>query len=221
MNKSKKPYPEDVKVDELDLKLRDNIDIFDFSNRSCVIGIDTILLISNKRGNFFYFHKRAKKGLAEAMNTFHVVPAGTFQPRHTGDGWHKYEFSMYKNIMRELGEELLGKEEFEEMTTGMKDVLEVEEIEYYHCLKESGKGNVYFLGMGLDCLTTKPEFLTAMAFRDLESVDFKDNYEGEHFSVILDDESIDNCINNDKTLPAGAVCLWLVKRNMNFFLNQL
>jgi len=221
--KSEKVHQENIDISKLHPKMRDQIDIFDFDNRSLVIGINTILIISTKKGNFFFMHKRSKKNLAEAMNTYHVVPAGTFQPRHKEDGLHDMEFDMYKNIMREFGEELLGQQEFQTLATDLEDVIDIDPVSFYHSLIESGKGHAYFLGMGLDCLTTKPEFFTALVFKDLDvkRVKFKDNFEGEHFPVSLTEERMNYYMEYEKTLPAGAACIWLVNENMDFFLDQL
>ncbi len=211
-------------LSELDpnmLKLRSQAEPFDFENRTAGVGINTILIFTEQNGRCsFYMHDRSKAKVAEAIGTWHVVPAGSFAPRHKG---HVYEdYSFYTNTMREFGEELLGREELEEQVQDYSSVFEVDVIKGYSRLVDRGLGKAYYLGMGLDCLTTKPEILTALVFdrKDVEvflgGCKLIDNYEGEHVEVDFDESELDKYIRDERTLPAGAGCLLLVKRKFEF-----
>ena len=208
--------------DKMKLKLRGQIDPFDFNNRCAGVGINTILiLVNNKRLSSFYIHQRSAVKIAEAINTIHVVPAGTFQPRHKA--YMSEDFSLYNNLMREFGEELLGQKEFEKMVQDRSNIFDIEILKKYSFLIEKNLGKVYYLGMGLDCLTTKPEILTALVF-DKEAVDillggcnFEDNFEGEYQEVEFSEEALSMYIQDERILPAGAACLWLVRKNFKFF----
>lgn len=210
---------------ETSLALRSQIDPFDFNNRSAVVGINTVLILINQNRSSFYVHRRSNVKLAEAINTIHVVPAGTFQPRHIG--LRKEDFSFYCNIMREFGEELLGHDEFIRMVQDDSNIFDVNVLKQYDLLVKRSLGRAYYLGMGLDCLTAKPEILTALVF-DKEAVDvflrgckFKDNFEGEHAAAEFSEEALGMYIKDNKMLPAGAACLYLVKKNFEFFKNCL
>jgi hypothetical protein len=104
--KSNDVFSADSIKNKLRLSLRDQINPFDFNNRSAGLGINTILILLNdKRLSSFYVHKRNAVKLVEAINTIHVVPAGKFQPRHKG--YINEDFRLYNNLMREFGKELL------------------------------------------------------------------------------------------------------------------
>ena len=117
---------ENFDFNKLKFPLREKVDIFDLSNRSTAVGINTLLILLNKdssEGNhYYYFHQRSKK-LAEAMDTFHVVPSGTFQPDSFEDNFHERDFNLFRNIMREFAEELLGKDWLEGIIRTDKDFI--------------------------------------------------------------------------------------------------
>src|SRR4051794_4311697 len=68
---------------------RHSVSLFDFAGRNVGIGINTLMVLcSRTRGCRFPMHIRgipahaghAVIGLGEAAGSYHVVPAGTFQP---------------------------------------------------------------------------------------------------------------------------------------------
>ena len=83
------------------------------------------------------------------------------------------------------------------------------------------------IGIGLDCLTAKPEVLTALVLNQreiaklAEGAKFQDNFEGKHFTVEFTEEKLDEFIEDERTLPAGAACLLLVKGNIELFRSML
>lgn len=218
-----------IDLSKIDFPLRNNIDVFDFSNRSSIAGINTLLIkLDKKEGDIFYFHDRNKKKLAEAMNTYHVVPAGTFQPATSMNNNHKLDFNFKRNILRELAEELLGKKELAEIIRSREDFAKDYKISKYESLmKDNSKTKTFFLGVGLDPLTTKPEILTCMVVDGAEmrklsryiDIKFTDNDEGEHQEVSFEIDDLNRYIDNKKTLPAGKACLMLAKKHYNFLKN--
>lgn len=228
LEKHKKNLPlKNLNFSNMRFPLRDDINIFDFTNRSTVAGINTLLIVLNKNkigDHYYYFHKRQSKELAEAMNTFHVVPAGTFQPDGFNDNFHGRDFDLFRNILRELAEELLGKDELSNIIKDEKNFMEEYPICEYVSLFKDSNAKVFFLGLGLDPLTTKPEILTCIAIdgskvgREI-NLNFKDNYEGEHFMVPFTKEGIRKYLQHENTLPAGAACLAIVEKQYESFVN--
>ncbi|MFC1864966.1 hypothetical protein ACFLYG_03985 [Chloroflexota bacterium] len=222
--KANAKFTADSLKDRARLRLRSQIYPLDFANRSAAVGINTILIVlDNKHASKFYLHERGTE-LAEAMNTISVVPAGTFEPRHTHDAYHTQDFDLYVNLMREFGEELLGKEEFTASTAKLSDIFETGVLKKINIFVKKGLIKVYFLGIGLDCLTTKPEILTALVL-ERETVDsflwneFKDCFEGQHFEVEFSKEQLKRFLEDERIAPAGAACLWLTEKNFEFFRN--
>lgn len=207
--------------DRTKLRLRSRIDPFDFTNRSTATGINTILIVlDSEHSSKFYLHERSTK-LAEAMNMVSVVPAGTFQPRHKYDAYHSQDFDLYTNLVREFAEELLGEKEFRNLSTELTDIFQMETLKKINFFVKKGLIKVYYLGIGLDCLTTKPEILTALVL-EREIVDtflwreFMDCFEGKCFQVEFSSEQVRRFVEHDKIAPAGAACLLLVEKNFEF-----
>ena len=208
--------------DKVKLTLRGQIEPFDFTNRSAAVGINTALIVlDNKKPSRFYLHERGEK-LVESTNTISVVPAGTFQPRHRDDTYHSQDFNLYTNLMREFAEELLGEEEFRESRARLTDIFEIDILKKMDFFVKRGLIKVYYLGMGLDCLTTKPEILTALVlereiFDTFIQREFVDCFEGKYFEIEFSPDQLRKFTRDKRIVPAGAACLWLIEKNFDFF----
>lgn len=142
------------------LPLRDQLmDVFDFTNRFAGIGIIVLTILQNvldeeageKRG-FFLLHKRSAENVAEGGNSYHAVPAGSYQPATVEfpEVVDLLDRNLNTTVVREFGEELLGKEEF---------------FDLFSSELVAGYGKVptaTFLGVGLDPLNTKTEIMGCM-----------------------------------------------------------
>jgi hypothetical protein len=189
------------------------IDPFDFTNRYCAPGINTLLLFSDNNKPKMYLHSRSEK-VAEGINTKHVVPAGTFQPIHHDDSYHERDFNFYVNIMREFGEEFYGDKDLVLPVNEKEDILKRKSIRKYHYLITQNRAKVFYLGIGLDCLTLKPEILTAIIFKlkDFDElfggVNLKPNNEGIPYAVDLTRDNLKSYSKDITMLPAGAGCMY-------------
>jgi hypothetical protein len=199
--------------------VRRAIDPCEFQNRCVGIGVNTILLLRSQSGTDFVVHNRIGS-TAEAVNTHHVVPAGTFQPRSSVSSADDPDFSLYANILREFAEELLGETEAEESRTNPRALLDIPTVGQYKRFFDDGGGGAYYLGWAMDPLTTKAEVLTALvvdadAFlrRFGRKLSFTDNWEGEHKLVPFNLGTATEFVQGDRTLPAGAGCTALAWRN--------
>lgn len=205
-----------------DLPLRGNPSLaFDLEGRSAVPGINTLFVVLNyrprgaPRKHVFFYHDR-RESVGEAQNTFHVVPAGTFQPYSKDDVFHNRDFSLRRNVLRELAEELLGRSEVQGMNNKGEDFANDPLIRPFRKAIENGTAKLAFLGLGLDPITTKPEILTCLVvdwdklLQATQSIDFKENYEGEFRIGQFSKPKLMEFSNRTRMLPAGAACMRLV-----------
>lgn len=200
-------------------KIEQRIDPFEYTNRHLVPGINTLFILLNDQNpeneSIMYIHERTEY-VAEAVNTKHVVPAGTFQPIHTAIDQHMRDFSFYKNIMREFGEEMIGDEELEHPEGVVEEVLERKSIEGIDYFVRENVGKVFYGGVTYDCLTLKPEILTIFvlpknAFQKALGLQLERDgtYEGSPKAVSFNREMLIQFIRDKNMLSAGAGCMLL------------
>jgi hypothetical protein len=140
-------------------------DPFDLRARVASLGILTLTLRTSSSGTTFVMHRRSGQFVV-GDGLFHVVPAGEFTPSDIGLAAVKDDFSLWRNIMREYAEELLGISDAQGQG-GRR--IGYESDEPYALLaraRSDGKLTVFALGLGLDALTYKPELLTVCVFDD-------------------------------------------------------
>jgi len=220
-------------IKESQLRRRERIQLFDLKNRSAAVGINTLTIIGtgNREEDIFLIHKRAEETV-EAIGAEHVVPAGTFQPLNQNDAFHKVEFSLRRNVMREFGEELLNNEnKKEELNRDLGAIdpdapfSEDPELQRLKELFDMPAIRLFFLGIALDCVTTKPEILTVLLVNreNLKSIRGKpiSNWEGHHESVSFSKEQLREWMSHDVMLPAGAGCLALAHRHFDEITEEL
>ena len=213
-------------------------DIFDFTNRNVAIGINTITIFQNYKpgdaesnGSVFLLHNRSKGNVAEAMGTTSVVPAGTYQSvvlkaskreKDKVPDRFEYDKRLSNTVTREYCEEILGKTEYQDYDS---IVALNDDFKKAH----EGKYNLYFLGLGLDALSTKCEIMTCMVI-DLENVGidddihpakYKNNYEGEISVLDFNKKNLKYFINESKTMPVARDIFKIIHDNFEFFDNKV
>ena len=103
-------------VTPADLPFRSLIgDPFDFDRRAVLPAITTLTL--RRRGNgtaTFLLHWRDPAKVATAAGLYDVIPAGEFQPSSIAPYDQANDFSIWRNIVREYSEELLGAPEHDD-----------------------------------------------------------------------------------------------------------
>ena len=138
-------------------------DPFDLSNRATSLGILTLTVVRRGAGATFLMHRRSGSFVVgDAL--YHVVPAGEFAPSDISVAAVRNDFTLWRNIMREFAEELLGEEDAQ--GHGGKKI-DYEGTEPYKSLTAAllaGSLSVKTLGLVLDPLTLKPELLTVAVF---------------------------------------------------------
>ncbi len=173
----------------------ETLDPLDTSNRPVAIGISSLCIFENiqigdEKKSFLFVHHRSGN-LAEAMNTISLVPAGSLTWDHvkkqtadsestnekdnknqtansesTNEKHHK-NCAALSTVIREFEEEILGK----------SNVEYTEEYTIPEVFSKSQALTTYFLGMGLDPLTTKMEMIAKMVFHcDQDCTDLKEYF---------------------------------------------
>jgi len=142
------------------LKMRESLNrrggLLQMDNRFVGIGINLFTVLDNvigengEKGAYFLLHRRSQN-VAEGTGSFHVVPAGSFQPDELRINGHVEAGALHECIAREFQEELLGIEEFagDPAQTGK--------------LANAAFFKPTFLGVGLDPMNTKAEVLGYLA----------------------------------------------------------
>lgn len=156
-------------------------DPFDLERRAVMPAIETLTLRRSRETGeaTFLLHWRDPAKVATAAGIYGLIPAGEFQPS-TIAGWDKEnDFDLWRNMVREYSEELLGEPE-RDGSSG--EPLDYDNWPLYRDLqkaRDAGKVQPYCLGVGLDTLTLTATILTATVIDD----DVFDSLFGESVKV--------------------------------------
>lgn len=171
----------------------------------------------------FLLHWRDPSKVATAAGIYDVIPAGEFQPSSVALWDRRNDFSLWRNIVREYSEELLGMPEH--------DGTRSEPIDYdtwalYQALGEArqhGTVSAFVLGMGLDALTLAATILTVVVldddvFNHVFGTTVRFNEEGEIVAVgdgratdgvPFTAAAVDRMLSSEPMASPGAACLAL------------
>jgi transcriptional regulator with XRE-family HTH domain len=187
---------------------------FDLRQRSVLPAISTLTIRKSKTGSSFVLHRRDASSVAVAGGMLQVIPSGIFQPSSVLPAAVSADFSLWRNIMREYSEELLGDPEHD--GDGQPIRYDAEPFRHLDQAVAEGRLNIWCLGVALDALTLFGEILTVAVF-DAEAFDeiagdFVDiNDEGsvvaEH--VPFTAASIESLLRHNQMAPSGAGCIRL------------
>jgi hypothetical protein len=198
--------------------------IFDLSIRNAVPAQNAILILFNGvNGNHFLLHDRStSQYVAELQNTYHVVPAGTFEPDGYADSHHDRDFSLRRAILRELAEELLGKSDhLQGFVATDDDFLSEPAMQPFLKGEREGSLRLFFLGLGIDPVSVKPQISLCIAIdaRALGLTEYRsaftDNWEGKYFVVPWSKENLIEFSRDPKMASPGAACLALALRHFD------
>lgn len=191
---------------------------FDLENRVASLGILTLTVRQGTPHSSFLMHKRTKNVIL-GSELFHVVPAGEFAPSDVSLAAFRTDFDLWRNIVREYAEELLGHDDAQ---GGGGRRLDYETESPFRELREATsrrKLKLHTFGIGLDPLTWKPELLTIAVFdgATFDSI-FPWPIAGNKEGVVIEDIPFtEDCVQAYLADPAtrfGAkACLQLAWRN--------
>ncbi|MFS8200615.1 transcriptional regulator [Streptomyces sp. CWNU-52B] len=216
------------------LRARLKSDPLSLTNRAVLPSIGTLTIRNTPDGKstFFLLHRSAGK-VAIGEDLLHVIPGGMFQPASISPLSYRNDFSIWRNIMREYNEEMLGAPE----ATGENGI----EVDYDHppysdferALADGGL-RVWSFGMGLEPINLVPCLLTVAVFNSatfdqLFSSIVSENDEGKliassHGTGIkglpLEEEEVQHILNNSNVAPIAAALLHLALKYRNLLLEQ-
>lgn len=194
-------------------------DPFDFRNRVASLGIDTLTIRRDGDRAGFFLHQRDPKRVVNNATLLGVIPAGEFTPSDVSSEAVSRDLDLWKNIMREYAEEMLGVDDAQGQ--GGKWIDYASESPYWELemARATGELQVKVLGLGVDPLPWKPELLTVCVI-DAEVFDRifapvpPRNDEGiiiagDGKGLPFDAATIDRYCHEDKVSPNTEACLRL------------
>jgi len=148
------------------LPLRDLVgDPCDLSRRIAIPAITTLTL---RRGNpgeaSFLLHWRDPAKVTHAGGMYQVMPVGIFQPADDTTESERSDLSLWRCMVREFSEELLGTPENYSTLGSPPDYTRWTFYQSLTGARQAGKLNVACLGVGVDPLTFAVDILTAAVF---------------------------------------------------------
>jgi transcriptional regulator with XRE-family HTH domain len=199
-------------------------DPFNLKRRHVMPAIETLTLRRDRSTGeaTFLLHWRDPAKVATAAGIYGLIPAGEFQPSTVATHDRENDFSLWRSMVREYSEELLGEPE-RDGSSG--EPLEYESWPLYRKMEDariSSRVRPYCLGIGLDTLTLTATILTVVVFDDDVFDDlFGDtveiNAEGTLVStadatsvsdgVPFDESSVSRLLNEEPMASPGACIL--------------
>jgi transcriptional regulator with XRE-family HTH domain len=209
-------------------------DPFDPSRRAIIPAITTLTIRLRRypAEPSFLLHWRDPAKVATAGGVYDVIPAGEFQPSSVALWDRTNDFDLWRNIVREYSEEILGEPEYDGTRTQPIDYDDWALYRHLTKAKQEGKVGAFFLGVGLDALTLAATILTVVVIDDdvFEHV-FGDavryNDEGEIVSVgegapmegvPFTRSAVDRMLDVEPMASPGAACLALAWKHRDHLL---
>lgn len=163
----------------------------------------------------FWLHWRDPAKVGHAGGLFQVLPVGIFQPSGAAQWNESNDFSLWRNIVREFAEELLGVDEDHGSEAAPIDYDAWPFARNLRDGLEAGSVRAYCLGLGVDPLTLATDLLTAVVFEaslfdrlfgDLVT----DNDEGHVLAAQrFDSATLEHVVQHRPMQAAGAALLRL------------
>ncbi|MFF4651668.1 XRE family transcriptional regulator [Streptomyces sp. NPDC001380] len=202
----------------------------DLARRPALPGVSTLLLRHDRRAGTaeFVLHWRDPAKVAAGGGLYQVMPAGMFQPSHDAPWNEANDFDLWRCLVRELAEELLGAAEDHGTAAAPLD------YDAWPLYRELGAGrrrgdlSVHWLGLGADPLTFAVDLLTVAvveaAFFDrvfprLAAVNAEgrrvgaEDGTGRSVGLPFTAEAVGRLLDREPVQPAGAALLRLASRH--------
>jgi hypothetical protein len=183
-------------------------DPWEVTRRPTNVAISTLTIRADREPTFF-LHWRDPAKVGHAGGLYQVVPVGIFQPSTD----EQHDFSLWRNVVRELSEELLGESEDYGDTP-----IQYDDWPFAARLAaglKAGEVRAYCVGLGVDPLTFATDLLTVLSidapvFDELFGGLVETNEEGrvlepQPFTA----EVVDNFVHHQPMQAAGAALLQL------------
>jgi transcriptional regulator with XRE-family HTH domain len=209
-------------------------DPFDLKGRAVNPAITTLMLRRRQDGSAsFLLHWRDPAKVATAGGLYDVMPAGEFQPAGIGPWNHANDFDLWRNIVRELSEELLGTPEHDGSHTGP---IAYDEWPLYRTLNRArleDRVRAHCLGVGFDALTLAATIPTVLVidehvFDEVFGEIVQTNAEGITITALegkrsaagipFTEDNVKRFLEREPMASPGAACLALAWRHRSTLL---
>jgi transcriptional regulator with XRE-family HTH domain len=203
-------------------------DPFDLGGRVALPSINTLTIRHDRDVASFILHRRSAGSVATAGGVYHVIPAGVFQPSGITPCHHQADFNLWRNIMREMSEELLGNPDHDGSASAPISYGTDEPFRSLDDARRRGAIRVWCFGVGVDALTLFGEILTvvvmdAVAFDEIFAGMVRTNAEGSVVTaspsrrvsdgIPFTHSTLRRLVDTEPLAPAAAACLELAWRH--------
>jgi hypothetical protein len=169
-------------------------------------------------------HRRDAAKVGHAGGMIQVIPVGVFQPAGP-EPWNlTQDLSLWRLLLREYAEELLGAAEDYDTTEGPFNYDAWPFGARMNAAVAAGHARPYLLGMGVDPLTFATDLLSAVVF-DADTYDelfaaaVADNAEGAVLPAVpFTEDQVDRYAGHEPTQAAGAALLRLASHHRGILL---
>ncbi len=210
-------------------------DPFDCRRRAVIPAVTTLTIRRDHSGSAsFLLHWRDPARVATAGGMYDVIPAGEFQPSSVL-AWHQSnDFDLWRNIVRELSEELLGAPEHDGSHSAQIDYATWPLFRALTQARDEGGLYVGCFGIGLDALTLAATILTVIVidtdvFDEIFGDIVDENSEGFTVAAGADrrsaegipfvEDNIQRLLATEPMASPGAACLYLALKHRRCLLN--
>ena len=204
-------------------------DPFDTDRRAIIPAVTTLTIRLRRypAEPSFLLHWRDPAKVATAAGVYDVIPAGEFQPASVALWDRRNDFDLWRNIVREYSEELLGTPEHDGTRS---NPIDYQGWPLYRDLEDAQTAGAlvpFVLGLGLDALTLAATILTVVVIDDdvfTRAFGAATRYNEEGEIVAIGDgrategipftgESVRRMLSSEPMASPGAACLTLAWRH--------
>ncbi|MFE4970951.1 hypothetical protein ACFRAR_02395 [Kitasatospora sp. NPDC056651] len=202
----------------------------DLARRPVMAATSTLVLRHDRRTGDaeFVLHWRDPAKVASGGGLYQVMPVGMFQASHDAPWNEANDFDLWRSVLRELSEELLGATEDYGSDTAPIDYASWPLARRLDAAREDGRLRLYWLGLGMDPLTYVTDMLTVAVFdADLFDGTFRhivstndeghrvglEDATGHSAGIPFTAEQVDRLTGSEPMQPAGTALLRLAWRH--------
>ena len=198
-------------------------DPFDPQSRAIIPGVATLTIRLRRypAEPTFLLHWRDPAKVATAGGTYGVIPTGEFQPSSVALWDRCNDFDLWRNMVREYSEELLGEPEHDGTRSQPIDYPQWALYQRLQAARADGSASAFFLGLGLNALTLAATILTVVVldddvFTEVFGRAVRFNEEGEIVAVgggtstegvPFNEAAVRRMLETEPMTSSGAACL--------------
>jgi hypothetical protein len=204
-------------------------DPFDLHQRAVIPGIATLTIRLRRypAEPSFLLHWRDSTKVATGGGIYSVIPEGVFEPSSVALWDRRNDFDLWRNMVREYSEELLGEPEHDGTRSQPIDYDNWPLFQRLQAARTGGSLSVCFLGIGLVPSTLTASILTVVVidddvFREVFGKAVRCNEEGEIIAVgggqptegiPFTEATVRRMLESEPMAASGAGCLALAWRH--------